>query len=286
MPLGPIDREVAERLGIEVATVEVQHGGGVGEVYKVNLADGRTLAVKADRRQHPTLDCEGWMLDYLAAHSTLPVPRVVHSSPALLMMEHLPGYSDFSKNAELHAAELLADLHSIRADRFGLERDTLIGALPQPNTLDTSWIHFFREQRLLHFARAARSEGKITNALMKRIEALAARVEEWLDEPAHPSLLHGDIWSGNVLAEDNHISGFIDPAIHYGHPEVELAFITLFNTFGAPFFNRYHELRPIRPGFFETRRHIYNLYPLLVHVRLFGGSYVDSVERTLQQFRH
>lgn len=284
MPLGPIDREIAERLDAVVLTVEVQHGGCVGEVYRVQMEDGRTLAVKADRRQHPALDCEAWMLDYLTAHSTLPVPRVVYATPELLAMEFLPGYSDFSKNAELHAAELLADLHGIRADHYGLERDTLIGALLQPNTLDGSWVHFFREQRLLHFAQAARNDGKISNALMKRIEALAGHLDKWLEEPAYPALIHGDVWSGNVLAEDNHICGFIDPAIYFAHPEIELAFITLFNTFGSTFFNHYHELRPISPGFFETRRHIYNLYPLLVHVRLFGGGYVDQVERTLQQF--
>ncbi len=78
--------------------------------------------------------------------------------------------------------------------------------------------------------------------------------------------------------------GFVDPAIYYAHPEIELAFTTLFGTFERPFFDRYHELRPIAPGFFEERRDIYNLYPLLVHVRLFGGSYVSSVERTLRQF--
>lgn len=284
MLLGPIDREIADRLGAAVARIEVEHGGCVGEVYRVELAGGRVLAAKADRRQYPALDIEGWMLGYLAAHSTLPVPRVVYSAPELLVMEHVPGDSHFSANAELHAAELLAALHGIRAERFGLERDTLIGSLPQPNTLDTAWIHFFREQRLLHFARAARTEGRITAKLLARIEALAARLEDWLDEPPHPSLLHGDVWSGNVLAEDHHIAGFIDPAIYFGHPEIEVAFITLFNTFGTSFFNRYHELRPIHPGFFETRRHLYNLYPLLVHTRLFGGSYAASVEQTVQRF--
>ena len=84
-----------------------------------------------------------------------------------------------------------------------------------------------------------------------------------------------------MLAERDHITGFLDPAIYYGHPEIELAFITLFNTFGEAFFHRYHALRPIAPGFFEQRRDLYNLYPLLVHVRLFGGGYVPPIERTL-----
>ncbi|MFQ5491862.1 MAG: fructosamine kinase family protein, partial [Phycisphaerae bacterium] len=86
---------------------------------------------------------------------------------------------------------------------------------------------------------------------------------------------------GNVLALGGRITGFVDPALYYGDPEIELAFATLFGTFGRPFFDRYQEIRPLRPGFFDLRRDILNLYPLLVHVRLFGGGYVASVERIL-----
>lgn len=87
-----------------------------------------------------------------------------------------------------------------------------------------------------------------------------------------------------MLAENGRITAFLDPAIYYAHPEIELAFTTLFGTFDHAFFSRYHEKRPIAPDFFEARRDIYNLYPLLVHVRLFGGSYVHSVTRILEQF--
>src|SRR5690606_31505376 len=99
-----------------------------------------------------------------------------------------------------------------------------------------------------------------------------------------PALIHGDLWTTNILAQDGRITGFLDPAIYYAHPEIELAFSTLFNTFDAPFFERYRQLRPLEPGFFETRRDIYNLYPLLVHVRLFGGGYVGALERFLRRF--
>ena len=92
------------------------------------------------------------------------------------------------------------------------------------------------------------------------------------------------MWSGNVLTKDGRIAGFVDPAIYYADSEIELAFSTLFSTFGDAFFRRYDELRPLRPGFFEERRDLYNLYPLLVHVRLFGGSYVGSVERALARY--
>jgi fructosamine-3-kinase len=91
------------------------------------------------------------------------------------------------------------------------------------------------------------------------------------------------MWGGNVLVRDGRIAGFVDPAIYFADPEIELAFSTLFSTFGEPFFRRYSEIRPLRPGFFEVRRDLYNLWPLLVHVRLFGGAYVASVERTLDK---
>lgn len=121
-------------------------------------------------------------------------------------------------------------------------------------------------------------------ALRARIERLAARLDEWLVEPAAPALIHGDMWDGNIVHQDGRITGFIDPAIYCADPEIELAFATLFNTFGPAFFDRYQAPRPLAPGFFEARRDIYNLYPLLVHVRLFGAGYVGAVERTLARF--
>jgi fructosamine-3-kinase len=105
-----------------------------------------------------------------------------------------------------------------------------------------------------------------------------------LVEPERPSLIHGDVWTTNVLAEGEQITAFLDPAIYFAHAEIELAFTTLFGTFGPAFYERYHQIRPIGPGFFETRRDLYNLYPLLVHVRLFGGSYVNSVHQILARF--
>jgi fructosamine-3-kinase len=117
-----------------------------------------------------------------------------------------------------------------------------------------------------------------------RIDALAGRLERWIDDDAKPSLIHGDLWGGNILSRDSRITGLIDPALYFADPEIELAFMTLFRSVGERFFRSYGERHKLRPGFFEARRDLYNLYPLLVHVRLFGGSYVAQVERTLDRF--
>lgn len=275
---------VTNLTGQSVADIVPLSGGCIGQVYRVRLADGTQLVLKADDGRTPKLDIEGYMLRYLSAHSSLPVPEVLHAAPHLLLMRFLPGQSHFNDAAQAHAAELLAALHAISAPAFGLEQDTLIGGLHQPNPWTDSWLDFFREQRLLYMGQEGLRAGRLPASVLRRVEAFCGRLDEWLAEPERPSLLHGDVWTTNVLAQNGRVTGFVDPAVYYGHPEIELAFTTLFGTFGQPFFVRYHELRPIPPGFFEERRDIYNLYPLLVHVRLFGGSYVSSVERILRRF--
>ncbi len=261
-------------------------GGCVGEVYAVELADGTRLVAKVGGSGGLAL--EGWMLRYLAENSSLPVPGVIHASDRLLLLELLPTDGTIDEAAERDAARHLAALHRVTTERFGLERDTLIGPLPQPNPPSDRWLPFFAEQRLLYMGGLAVEAGQLPGAMLRRVEALAGRLDSWLDEPAVPSLVHGDMWTGNVLcrrgAGGSRIAGFIDPAIYYGHSEIELAYATMFNTFGRAFFDEYQTIRPVAPGFFEARRDLYNLYPLLVHVRLFGGGYVGSVERILRRF--
>ncbi|MGQ9890038.1 MAG: fructosamine kinase family protein, partial [Aggregatilineales bacterium] len=282
MTLYDFTARLSSVLNVPTGTVRPLHGGMIGQVFRVELADGRTVVAKiAD--SGGALDIEGYMLRYLREHSALPVPDVLHSEPSLLVMTFVEGSSHFSEAAEQHAADLLAALHAVTASAFGLERDTLIGPLHQPNPWTPSWIAFFRDQRLRYMAQLAADSGRLPTPMLGRVERLAERLDSLLEEPEQPSLIHGDVWSTNVLATTNRVSAFLDPAIYYAHHEMELAYVTLFNTFGAAFFERYHALRPIEPGFFEVRRDIYNLYPLLVHVRLFGGGYVSSVDRVLRR---
>lgn len=249
----------------------------------VRLDDGRHLVVKARSGESgPSLEIEGYMLGELARLSDLPVPHVYIAEADLLVMDFIENDGGpITPAVECDAARLLSALHATTRESFGYARDTLIGPLAQPNPESSLWVPFFRDHRLLHMARAAQDEGRLPAAFLSRIETLAERLDDYLLEPHFPSLLHGDLWTGNVLVDGRRIAGFVDPAISCGHPEIELAFTTMFGTFGDAFFDTYEGLAPLEPGFHDLRRDLYNLYPTLVHVRLFGASYVSGIDRTL-----
>jgi fructosamine-3-kinase len=275
--------QVERLLGRRPMRIAPMGGGCIALVYRCDLAGGERIVAKQPSPGR-TLDCEAWMLRYLAEYSALPVPTVLAATSDLLLLEYIDSGDPVDARAEAHAAELLAALHAIKGPHFGFVRDTIIGPLDQPNPPTPRWLDFFREQRLLHRARAAHDAGRLPARLLARIDSLAARLERWIEAPSHPALIHGDCWSGNVLVKTGRIAGFIDPAIHWAHPEIELAFGTLFGPLGEAFFARYRDMAPLAPGFFEARRDLYNLYPLLVHVQLFGGGYVNSVAQTLEKF--
>jgi fructosamine-3-kinase len=252
---------------------------------RIELADGRRLAVKASQAGESggsQLELEAYMLGELARLSELPVPHVHHAEADLLVMDFIETDSGgITKSVERDAGELIAKLHATKRERFGYARDTLIGPLRQPNPPSSSWVAFFRDHRLLFMANAAHREGRLPLQALRRIERLAERLDDLLIEPALPSLLHGDLWTGNVLTRSGRVAGFVDPAIYCGSPEIELAFGTLFGTFGEAFFEAYTSAMPLEPGFHELRLSLYNLYPRLVHVRLFGSSYLAGIDATL-----
>ena len=276
--------EIASAIGLPAIDIEPMSGGCIGDVYLITLSDGQRLVAKSDGRGSTDLPLEGFMLRYLAENTKLPVPGVRTISQHLLLMEFMPGESGFTDAAERDAAEHLAELHAITAPAFGFQRDTLIGGIRQPNDQTGDWLSFFRDQRLLYIAAEATRLGRLPKQLAARVEKFAGRLDRWVAESRRPSLIHGDVWTTNVLADTGRITAFLDPAIYFADREIELAFILLFSTFGREFLDRYEELMPLESGFFEERRYVYSLYPLLVHVYLFGGAYVSSVDQTLRRF--
>jgi len=256
----------------------------LAEVLRADLADGRSVVVKAGR-DSDRLDIEGRSLRTLGEDGGLPVPRLYLIDPDLLVMEHLPNAGGLDAAAQRDAAGLIAALHAKPGDGYGYGEDTRIGPLHQPNPPADKWVPFYRDHRLLFMGRVAMERGGLSAAGYAALERLAGRLESLIGEPEHPSLLHGDLWTGNVLASGGRITGFIDPAIYHGDAEMDLAFSTLFGTFGDAFFNAYREIRPFDyAGFLDVRRDLYNLYPLLVHTALFGGGYANSVARIVQRF--
>lgn len=282
-----LKQKIETRTGCPVSDLRFYAAGQNANLYLVDLTDVRRLMAKImrqDEEGNATLEAEGWMLEYLARKSKLPVPKVYWYDPATILMEFIEDSGVLDDKVQEHAAELLAELHDVHADFFGLERDTTICPYPQPNPFEVNWATFFRDQRLLYMAREALEEGAIDAGLMIKIEKLAARLPEFIGTGAKPSLIHGDLWGGNILLGQGRINAFIDPAMYFADPEMELACIRVFDTFGEPFFRRYNEIRPIPGGFETVRRHIYGLYPLLVNARNQGRRYAEAVETIVDRF--
>jgi len=258
-------------------------GGMISQVLRVELENGESLVAKVGDGGHD-LTIEAYMLRYLRERTALPAPDLLHAEPSLLLMEYVPGRIEWEGDALRHLGELLAGCHQITSATYGLERDTLNGPLRQPNPQMESWIAFFREQRLRYMIGVARETGHLPADLEIRLLRIAERVEGFLIEPARPALIHGDMWRTNVIVRDGRVAGILDPALYYAHNEIELAYMTLFSGTGQEFFDAYGSYIPIEKDFYSTRRHIYNLYPLLAHLTIFGEKYLEPINATLRRF--
>lgn len=267
-----------EILGHEILKNEALQGGSVADVRLLTLADGTKVVAKRG-----DLAIEARMLCYLKENSSLPVPAVLHVDSHVLVMEYIENDGMAGREGQLDAARALGALHQISAPAFGFQEDTLIGPYALENQKQVSFARLYGEQRLLSMGRACYDDGKLAGEEFRRLEEVAEHCEEMIDSSLVPGLIHGDAWSGNVLYNRGRLAAFIDPAIYYADPEVDLAMITLFHTFDEPFFLEYQNLRRIDPLFWEVRRWLYELFPLLVHLRLFGTSYLEGVKERLRR---
>lgn len=177
----------------------------------------------------------------------------------------------------------LAHLHLNHQAHYGLEYDNFIATLPQKNHSLDNWLDFFIEQRLEPLLAKAYFDRLIPLEFLKKFQALYPKLES-LFPKEKPSLLHGDLWSGNVLCDPDGKPCLIDPAVYYGHREMDLAFSKLFGGFDTAFYEAYESILPLEPDF-DSRMSVYNLYPLLVHLNLFGTAYLPGIEKTLNRFQ-
>jgi protein-ribulosamine 3-kinase len=231
-------------------------------------------------------EAEAKGLSLLGSLSSFYIPKVyqvgITENFAYIMLEYIESIPKIKSYWE-EFGEKLADLHRVNHDNFGLDHNNYIGTLPQSNTPNSDWIIFFIHNRLMPQVEMAIKEKRITSEIAIYFEKLYTKLSDLLVVPNTSSLLHGDLWIGNVLTNTKGSISLIDTAVYYGNREMELAFTTLFGGFDKEFYSSYYDCFPLEPGYKE-RFEIYNLYPLMVHVNLFGGSYLSSVIQTLKKF--
>ncbi|MDH5822543.1 fructosamine kinase family protein [Luteimonas sp. RD2P54] len=250
-------------------------------LHRLRLDDGRAVVVKR-RRGAPAgfFAMEAHGLRLLGGARALRVAEVVAVADDALVLADL-GRGRPDRDAWARAGAALARQHARTGERFGLDRDGWCGDGAQPNTpMDDGW-RFFAECRLLPQARRAREAGRLAAADVARIERLCAALPARI--PAQPpSLLHGDLWSGNLHPCGDGELALIDAgAAHYGWAEAELAMLTLFGEPPAPFFAAYREAAAADAGW-RGRAPVYNLYHLLNHLNLFGSGYLEAVRAALR----
>lgn len=267
---------------VRIRTRQALAGGDIARVERVELEDGRVAVLKS-RAGSPAefFAAEAHGLDWLRQTSTVRVPEVLELRTDCLLLEWLPPSEPVGDFDELCGRGLAALHNYAEPAKPGLDRDNFVGSLAQANQAWPSWAEFYREQRLRPLVETALTRGLAPSSWSTRFERLYRALEGWL--PAEPlSRLHGDLWSGNLLVGPEGQPCLIDPAVYVGHREVDLAMMRLFGGFSARVFSAYEEVYPLSPGA-EERVPLYQLYPLLVHLHLFGTGYRAAIDRALSQ---
>ncbi|WP_313953689.1 fructosamine kinase family protein [Accumulibacter sp.] len=259
-------------------------GGSISRALLLESGNRRWFVKLNDSRLADMFAAEADGLSALASCPALRVPRVIgHGSSgrqAYLVLEHLPLQGLRERDHGVAAGRALAELHRIQGAQHGWHRDNFIGSTPQANTRQTSWSSFFASQRLLPQLELARRHG-YHGQLIADGERLGEALPALLADHCPPaSLLHGDLWSGNAAVDASGRLVLFDPAVHFGDREADLAMSELFGGFPASFYAAYREAWPLAEGF-ELRRTLYQLYHVLNHLNLFGGSYLRQAERMI-----
>jgi fructosamine-3-kinase len=274
-------QEVEARLRTRIVSTQALSGGDISDCHGVVLADGRAVFVKANSRAPADFfGAEARGLTWLAEAGRLRIPAVLAVARHFIVLEWMkPGRSAADFDERL--GRELAELHrAAPGGGLGLDHDNFIGPLPQCNTPTATWAEFYRARRLEPQLRQAVDAGLLPLAPRRAFERVLGQLEQRIP-PGQPACrLHGDLWSGNVIRDELGAPCLIDPAVHGGDREIDLAMMRLFGGFSARVFEAYEEAWPLVPGGAE-RVPLYQLYPLLVHLNLFGASYLSRLESTL-----
>jgi fructosamine-3-kinase len=280
-----LEASLAAALDALVIGARPLSGGDINDAFEVRLADGREIFVKCNvSAPNDMFVAEARGLAWLADAKALRVPTVLAASGAndltpFLALELIRPRAR-SGNFDERLGRGLAALHRHGAPAFGLDHDNYIGRLPQKNTLAVTWPEFYRVRRLGPQLKAAADAGLAPVRVRRDFERLFGQLDSLCGPAEPPARLHGDLWGGNMITDDLGEPCLIDPAVYGGHREIDLAMMKLFGGFGARVFAAYDEAFPLADGHRE-RVALYQLYPLMVHVNLFGGGYLPQVEAAL-----
>ncbi len=260
------------------------YGGDINTSFKLETSTGDFFIKLNDANLYPHMfEKEARGLNTLREAGALYVPEVILTGQvedtAYLVLEYVENNGRKDASFWRNFGYGLAELHRHTHTYFGFDEDNYIGSLIQINKPDTSWVNFFIKNRLKYQIQISINKGYFSQDTLDKFEELYELLPHLIPDEL-PNLLHGDLWAGNFLANKNHGAVLIDPAVYYGSREMDLAMTQLFGGFEDEFYAAYHEAYPLQNGW-QKRIKIYQLYPLLVHVNLFGGSYTGSVKRTL-----
>jgi fructosamine-3-kinase len=258
---------VAALTGLAEDRLERLAGGDLSQVLLLRRPDGRLSVAKGGA----AVGTEAAMLRSIAG-TGVPVPAIEGEHDNVLLLEHIAHDGIFSPAAWGDIGRAIRRLHDRRGDSYGWPVDYRIGTVELDNRQRTDWPGFWIEQRLIATA------GVLDRPWRDRIERISGRIADLLPPSPPAAHLHGDLWGGNILVAEGRLAALIDPACYFGDAEVDLAMLTLFDAPPEAFWDGYGQLE----AGWRQRRGAYQLFPALIHLRLFGGAYSNMVDRLLE----
>jgi fructosamine-3-kinase len=278
-----IIKKLQSFLDLEITGLNPQSGGDINEASILTFETGSKYFLKWNTSASDSMfETEAKGLELISnAKTELVIPDVILSGKSFLLMsviDHGSGNSDSDFNFGIE----LAKLHKHSSESFGLDHDNFIGKLYQKNTVHHNWADFFISERIEPQIKLGIDSGKFSNSIFGKIQRLSSNIDTIF--PKEPSaLLHGDLWSGNYMFTKNGKASIYDPAVYYGHREMDLSMTRLFGGFSSEFYGGYQSEYPLADGF-QQRIDLCNLYPILVHANLFGGGYVNQALRIIDKY--